>query len=418
MSADLNRFGIKSLGDVNFRDVGGALTKLKKLPNVQECMIVQKCNCTEIYVVTEKNMDKIFTEKLLEFWKKNSTNFIDDYKDLICLRFNEEAIKHLLETAMGLKSLAIGDAQVYGQIKNAFKLSNEYGTSGSFLKILQFHMKKLSKKIDNYTDFRRGKICIPRAVGDIIERKYGSMRILIVGIGKMGSLLTKILTEAKQDVTIIDINENKSKILSKKYECRYQRKKELFKTIKKFGIVIFATNTPHLINKHNLCRVFDKDKDMIFIDMGNPPNIDPSLKDAIKIINLDFINQYSKENYNKRLKDMPKVNKLVRDELREIKISTASFHIKDLFKKINEYGAPTTKRLLNKILVDKEFVQFIKKEESQKMNKDSSKLRHLLKNTCTNPRLIRKFDYYAMCAENKINNRESSGGRSEQSLWK
>ncbi len=391
LSADLNRLKIGSLGDIGFSEVGEALLKLKELPVVRESMIVQKCNCTELYALAKGSADGELTEDLMEFWEKNSADFRQEYRDLISVRLDEDAIRHLFETAVGLKSVTVGDAQVYGQIRKAFKISNECGASGPFLKTLQYHVKKLSKKIDDSTNFRRGKTSVPRVVADIIKDRCGNVNVLVVGLGKMGSLLAKVLSDMGYCVTITDLNESKSKSLSVKYGCSCRELKDLPKAIEESGVVVFATNKKHLINKGNLQEISSKSGSPVFVDIGNPPNIDPDLQNRIKIINMDAIGDYARRTHGNRLSASSKVNRLISDEVRK---AEASLCVKSLFKELNSFGARESKKLLDRILSKGFFTKFTSGREFRKMGKDSDKLQYLLKKNISNTVFLEKFKYY------------------------
>lgn len=322
LSAHLNEFSIKDLGNLCFKNIEEALNRLKNLDErVSGCMIIQKCNCTEIYVVSKSFIDENFIRLVINFWKINSINFSSEYERLIRIRLNEDAVKHLFETSLGLKSVTIGDFQVYGQVNKAFRLSKSLGVSGIFLENLQSQIKDLSKVVEESTKFRRGKTSVPGIVSDIIKNHYDpDKNILIVGSGKMGSLLVQILTEMKYKITIISRNEKEVHELSKKYKCKFYKLKDLFKILNKSDIVILATDTMSLINLDNYRDILNRD--IKFIDIGNPPNIDSKLAGKLKLINLDFIKNYSKNVHNKRLGEIPKVNRLINDKLISLKIFT------------------------------------------------------------------------------------------------
>jgi glutamyl-tRNA reductase len=251
LTAGLNKFDMEDLGNTYFKDVSRTITGFKNKVGCEECMILQKCNCVEIYALFNKDSTEDNINKVLKFWQKEAINFNKKLTNQIKIRFNEDAIKHLIKTAMGLKSIAIGDAQVYGQVKNAFRLSTKLNCSGIFLKTLISYIKKISKDVDEKTKFRRGFISVPRIVSKFIENKFKDKKILIVGLGKMGSLLTKILVKKGFKPTIINRSFQKTKFYSQKLNLLTEKFENLFNAMNQHDLIVFAVNFKHLINTNN-----------------------------------------------------------------------------------------------------------------------------------------------------------------------
>ena len=308
-SATLDNFKVEILGNINFRSVSDTLKSLKKIECVHEAMIIQKCNCTEIYVLYENEQEKSVTEKVFKIWKDNSTNYQDEHANKFKIYRQNSAMRNLFQTAVGLKSVSLGDSQVYGQVKKAFLLSADAGCQGMFLGSLQKKIKALSKDIDEKTLFRRGNTSVSRVVADIISCEFAGKKILVAGLGKVGSLLVKILSkEKKVPVTITNRNQECSEHYCNNLSLDNIQFSRLIGSLDMFDVICFTTSVHYLVKKEDLSSI---KKPLVLIDLGNPQNVEEPQNSVHRLINLDHIRSISRKNEMVRASEVINVEKLV-----------------------------------------------------------------------------------------------------------
>ena len=107
-----------------------ALNDLKKIDGINEVVLLSTCNRTEIY--TESNTDN---SKIIE-WLNNNQNTINDCKPYTYSYHEEKAMSHLFHVASGIDSMVIGENEILGQVKDAFKIANRNKCVTSSLKRL------------------------------------------------------------------------------------------------------------------------------------------------------------------------------------------------------------------------------------------------------------------------------------------
>lgn len=313
LSLSLNEIKIEELGKATFENVCQALKNLKKDKEIRECLILQKCNCVELYAIGKKNLK----EKLIGFWKNNSNGFNDDMIDRINLIKDERVFEHLFKTGCGLKSLLIGDTQVLGQVRMARKIALESDAIGPILNTLFSYVGKVDNRIRSETNFHRGYSSIERLVTKIIQdRFHKDIKISIVGTGDTGRLILKFLIELGfSDITISNRTFKSAQELQEKYNVKVERF-DNYRNLLSRDIVIFATNSPnYLVNQEDVRSL----KENVIIDVGNPPNVDPVIKNYTELINLDSIKKRAELVLENRIKEMPKVEKIIVEELERLK---------------------------------------------------------------------------------------------------
>ena len=123
-----------------------ALTEIKKIEGVNEVVLVSTCNRTEIY--TENNSDNT---KIIQ-WLNNNQNMTKDCEPFTYSYYEEKAVKHLFNVASGVDSMVIGENEILGQVKEAFKIADQNQCLASSLKRLFEFSFSVAKEVRTTTD--------------------------------------------------------------------------------------------------------------------------------------------------------------------------------------------------------------------------------------------------------------------------
>ncbi|KOF57053.1 MULTISPECIES: glutamyl-tRNA reductase [Clostridium] len=252
-----------------------------------EVVVISTCNRTEIYFNSLKNeneiIDRIF-EKLN--WNKN---FIDNffyYKD-------NDAIWHLMDVICGFDSLILGEDQILGQVKDAYKIAIKNKTVKSNLKKLFQLAVTLGKEFRDKTKLNR----IPVSSASIAvseARKNECKRFMVMGFGNIGQLVCKYILSGKFDVlyvvarntSAINIKDDRIKIIP------FHNRKIYYKDVE---CMISCTAAPHPVIWE---RELPNQKFIIF-DLAVPRDAEDKLYDNVNINIFDIDKISLMDSYNK-----------------------------------------------------------------------------------------------------------------------
>lgn len=295
-----------------------ALAQLKKLPDIQEVLILSTCNRTELYtwVKTPRQAMSQISDFLLGF----SNLKADKIKKYLYVLSDDLAIEHLFRVTSGLDSMVIGESQVLGQVKNSFLLAEK----GNFIcENLNFLFRKaleLGKNVRTQTDISKGTISIPAAVVELIKHRFKDFqdkKILIIGAGQTGELTVKILKE-EGFATIIIANRtlSRSQKLAQKFFGQAIKLSEIKEFIPQVDIVISSTTSPHFIFTKEKTANFmklRKNLPIFLIDIAVPRDISPSCKRLknVTLYNIDDLESIAKNNLEHRAEETEKVQKII-----------------------------------------------------------------------------------------------------------
>ncbi|KRN96200.1 glutamyl-tRNA reductase [Furfurilactobacillus siliginis] len=165
---------------------------LKQEKSVLEDVILSTCNRTEIYAV----VDQLHTGKyyLKRFLANQFGYDLEKIEEIVEIGSGEEATTHLLRVTTGLDSMIVGEPQILGQMKNAFAIAQEQGTSGLIFNELFKEALTFAKRM--HTKHRVSELSQSSAQAGLHQIKVhlGTMKghsLLVLGVGSIGQQVIK-----------------------------------------------------------------------------------------------------------------------------------------------------------------------------------------------------------------------------------
>jgi len=289
------------------------LNELVEFKFIHEAFVVSTCNRVEIVIATSDNFSSYHT--ILGLLSKKSN--IDFYKLKSSGRKydDEEAIVHIFSVVSSLDSLVIGESQITGQVKEAFKFSVENGTAGEKLNRVLSHALKCAAEVRNATNISRNPISIASVAVAQAHKIYGDnlsgMRGVVIGAGEMGIIAAKHLLRLGCDVLLVGRNLEKTERIAKELgeNVSAGSAENLPKYLNRYRLIFSATSSkevvifPRMIENANLERVW--------FDMAIPRDIDDMNLEKLKLFRIDDLKTISNENYALKQEQAIKAKEIV-----------------------------------------------------------------------------------------------------------
>ena len=172
-------------------DTGRALAELVGLQGIDEAVILSTCNRTEFYL--ESN-DSGLTA--LRAWLKGDQSLSQDAEAALFTLNSEAAIRHLFRVACGLDSMVLGEPQILGQLKDAFRQAEQSATIGSQLSRLFHHTYSVAKKVRTDTEIGSSPVSVAYAAVNLANQFFAGFSkhtALLIGAGMTIELVAKHL---------------------------------------------------------------------------------------------------------------------------------------------------------------------------------------------------------------------------------
>ena len=356
-----------------------ALKSLTGRQDVSEAMILSTCNRVE--VVAESPDDRLIREFLCEF-HEIPHDVVS--KHLYSFR-NVDAIRHVFRVAASLDSMMIGEPQILGQIKEAFRIAADAGTVGMHLSALMNRAFAVAKKVRSETGISQFAVSISYAAVELARKIFGDLSgktVMIIGASKMGELAAKHLKRnGVSSVLVTNRTFERAVELAQVFEGAAVPFEHFVDHIDRADIVISSTGAPHFIITKMLAEQIihrSKNRPMFLIDIAVPRDIDPAVNeiDNAFLYDIDDLQQVIDANLKERMKEASKAEEIIDSEvqafcvkmqsrevvptivqlrdslekLRRDEIERNRRHLKDLSPEQQAAVDHITKSMVNKIL--------------------------------------------------------------------
>lgn len=173
----------------------GFVRRLKDKGVVSEAVLLSTCNRTELYVVVESENDRSRVLGLIAEDRGVDRTELDETTYWLT---DAEAVGHLYRVAGSLDSMVLGEAQILGQVRDAYRASTEEQSAGSVLNRLFHTSLRVGKRVHTETGIGDSSLSVPRVAVQLAEDVFGSLAgrsALVLGAGEMSEMVIRDLRE-------------------------------------------------------------------------------------------------------------------------------------------------------------------------------------------------------------------------------
>ncbi|MFI5251078.1 MAG: glutamyl-tRNA reductase [Bacteroidota bacterium] len=296
---------------------------LMKEQYAKECVLLSTCNRTELYYIPRENPSSNGKDvlKFLSRFKSNDESIRDENFYTINA---VNVVKHLFKVTAAIDSMVLGDVQILNQVKEAFTMAFERGTTGIILNRLFNNTLHLGKRVRTETEIGEGAISVSYAAAELASKIFEDLSkrtALLIGAGETGELTAKHLRSKELGKLIItNRTRERAESLAAQLDATVVDFDSLMNVLNDVDIVISSVNTGnYLMSAKDLQRVTRTraNRPLFIIDIGVPRNIDPKANDLENVFlnDIDALNHIIDRNLANREAQLPKVQQIVMEEL-------------------------------------------------------------------------------------------------------
>ena len=307
-------------------DLPEALKALKNIEEVLECAILSTCNRVEIYALTL--IDDVEKIKDFLYKKDNSSELpIDKIQSYLYIHRNGKALEHLCRVSSGLDSMVLGEPQVFGQMKDAYKLAVDTGAAGPVFRSLFPQIFSLVKKVRSVTDIGRCNVSVSYVAVNLarnIFRDIEGRSVMILGAGEMGELTVRnLVSHGIKSVYVSNRTYEKAVNLAETFKGIPIMFYELVEYLPKADIVISSVSAQgYIINREDVAKVCSlrNGKPLILIDISVPSSINPNIAglENVYLYNIDDLKTVAESNLLIRTEEAQKANQIIKERSQSI----------------------------------------------------------------------------------------------------
>ncbi len=324
-----------------------------KKAGIDEIVYLATCNRVEIYYTAHeihRSSEKL-TALLAEFTGLSQENF----EQYIYKKYSRDVVTHLLAVASSLDSMVIGENEILGQIKQAYRDSVLHKNSGILLNRLFHQSFNTAKKVRTCTGISQNPLSIAYIAVELALKKFDDdlsrRNALLIGAGEMGELILKYLTKNKiQDITIANRSFHNAETIVERINKKAHiiSLADIAAAAEQVDIIITSVTCHDYLLTYNLIESIMRTRSgqpMFIIDISVPRNVDPDVAsiDGVTLYNIDDLKIIADENLKNRIKEVEAAMEIVDSDANDLidwyeglELVPMIVHMQENFDKIRE----------------------------------------------------------------------------------
>ena len=296
-----------------------AMELLRQSSHISEAMIISTCNRVEVVLVTSDY--GLAGNTVLSFISKTKSISPQRLKAAAYIYTGDAAVGHMFRVASSLDSMMIGEPQILGQIKTAYKTAVNHKSTGVILNRLMHKAFSVAKRIRSETGIGGHAVSISYAAVELAKKIFGSIDdkiVLLVGAGEMAELAVEhlIVNTTSKNFFVANRTFSVGVELAGRFNGSAIRLEEIPDKLAHVDIIISSTGSPDfVITKNQVKPIMRKRKNrpLFFIDIAVPRDIDPDINRISNayVYDIDDLQGVIHENIETRNRESIKAERIV-----------------------------------------------------------------------------------------------------------
>lgn len=325
--------------------IAAALERLSALP-ISEGILLSTCNRTEMYVVGE-SVDELYramTQYLMEMGGLTEAGRLVPH---LYRHSGMGAVNHLFRVACGLDSMVIGETQILGQVRDAYRASSEAGIVGKTMHQLFEQAIAVGKRAQTETRIGQNAVSVSYAAVELAKKVFRSLdgrRCMAIGAGETAKLTVKHLqASGVKEIIIANRTLERAENLAKLIGGSAVPMAELGQYLQTVDVVISSTGAPgYILTRPQVAEAVRqrRGRPIFLFDIAVPRDIDPEIGnlEGAFVYDIDDLQAVVNANLQERVEESRRVLRIIEDEMDKFRGWLASLEV-----------VPTIKRLRDKM---------------------------------------------------------------------
>lgn len=324
------------------------LRRLKKEGSVAEAVLLSTCNRTELYAVIEDEGARGRLFEALAAEKGVGDYFLERHSYWLT---DDEAVRHLYRVASSLDSMVVGEGQILGQVREAYRAATEELCTGPILNRLFHTSLRVGKSVRSETGLGDSSLSVPRVAVKLAEEVFGTLegrRALVLGAGEMSGLVVKHLkSSGVREIRIANRTAGRAAALAERVGGVEVSFDSLVEELPGVDVVVSSTGSGEWVVGSELAAgALDRREDpLFFIDIAVPRDVDPVVQNLYRayVYDVDDLQAVVDRNSDDRTAAAAAGEAMIEPAVLEYMSWLSTLHVVPLIKELRD-GAERIRR--------------------------------------------------------------------------
>ncbi|MBA3670559.1 MAG: glutamyl-tRNA reductase [Gemmatimonadaceae bacterium] len=300
------------------RDVVPTLEQLREHVGVREGVLLSTCNRTELYLVEGER------EAITAGWALFGTRLGGDASGYGYVRRDREAAAHLFRVTAGMDSMVVGEAQIHGQVRDAWETSRT--ASGPVLNRLFQSALLTGGRVRSETTLGHGALSVSSAAVQLAKKIFGSLqgrRAMVLGAGEMAELaLAALQQEGGRAAIVANRTFERAEALAAQYGATAVRYDEAWSALAEVDVLLCSTAAPRpVVTEARVREAVARrgDRPLCVLDIALPRDVEPAVGKLpnVYLYDLDDLRGVVNANLARRHSELPAAEQVIAEEVEQ-----------------------------------------------------------------------------------------------------
>lgn len=304
--------------------VPDAVQEIRSLPGFEESVVLSTCNRVELYATHSLEEAQQAHDKLVRYLVQRFELAPDQAEALVTYRLrSDEAARHLFRVVSGLDSMVLGETEIFGQVKQAYKVALESGSTGRSLNKLFQQAFTVGKKVRNDTTIQRGSTSVGSVAVDLAEKVHDlkECRVMLVGAGEMSRTCAQsLLSRGAKSIIVSNRSYDRAVELATEMKGTAMKFDEWEHALHEVDVIISSTSAPHFVIKPELIQQVMRKRrwdPLLIIDIAVPRDVDPAVNavEGVYLYDIDGLQAIADGNRRERELQLSACERIIEEHL-------------------------------------------------------------------------------------------------------
>jgi glutamyl-tRNA reductase len=312
-----------------------------------EFVVLSTCNRVEVYAAGTGSAVPT-TGDLIDFLAHFHARSADDFATHLVDHHDGRAVAHLFKVAASLESLVLGEGQILGQVRDAYKAAVARKAVGPILHAVFDHALRVGKLVRERTGMDKGKLSVASVAVDVARDVFDTFVdkvVLVIGAGKMGDLTLQHLSTLRPgSILVTNRNPERAEAAAARWGGRAVPFEGLERALVEADVVVSTTAAERpIVDLATYAKVQKarKNRLALILDIAIPRDFDPRIGDLeqVMLYNVDDLRAQAEQNRQNRQKGVDPALAIIE---RETELCLAALrhrtHAGTLLRQLGDYA--------------------------------------------------------------------------------
>jgi glutamyl-tRNA reductase len=296
-----------------------AAEELRARGMFHETLVLSTCNRSEVYGVSD-DASRESAAELAGYLSSFHSVGLEDLHGSLYRRYDRHAVRHLFRVASGLDSMVLGEAEILGQVREAYRLAHQTGVTGPVLNRMFQGALEVGKRVRHETELGTRPMSVASAGVKLAERIFGKLAertALVLGAGAVSEQVVAQLRDRRiARLYVMNRSRERAELLAREFAGQVMLWEERGAVLAEPDVILSSVSTEEpVLTRAALGEAMAArgNRPLLVMDLGLPRNVEAAAGDLynLYLYNIDDLTQIVEQNRSAREAEVPRAQAIV-----------------------------------------------------------------------------------------------------------